>query len=175
MEITKLTKGLSIDVPMYNEFQFTALEGTEAQLLCNFHTPVFEKYLSKMTDSTHAISDSGIIGVDKYAITSITSSTKIAYSVDDLAFSTLCTKINSNCNNITGSIESLFRLTSLTEFKGGALNVVGEVRTLANKMFQYGRTSGELAITGNGKITLDGVAFSGIKTITFTPSGATIE
>ena len=53
-------------------------------------------------------------------------------------------------SGISGNIEGLFRLTSLTSLNVNSTLCTGDIKTLAEKMVTAGRTSGNLSIYCNG-------------------------
>lgn len=71
--------------------------------------------------------------------------------VDVFGFRTDKTSINAYSESgISGNIEGLFRLTSLTSLNVNSTLCTGDIKTLAEKMVAAGRTSGNLSIYCNG-------------------------
>lgn len=104
-----------------------------------------------------------------YAINSL-SATLISFDIKAFAF---CTWWNGDANlrnsvELTGDISSLYRLTDVVGWYFPN-NVEGSVNKLAQKMYEYGKTSGTVYVVGNGttKIKANGINL-GNKTSTIT-------
>ena len=93
--------------------------------------------------------------------------------IDDLKDCVNLQGLYVNYSEMSGNIESLGKLTKLTELRCEMYtNIIGEINTLATSQVVNGRTNGTLVICCNGKITLSGNVIENnvSKTITFDSS-----
>ena len=80
--------------------------------------------------------------------------------------------------NILGDISNvLFSSSSMTSLSLIDSKVTGSIEGIADSMYNFGRTTGSLAVTCNGVVTCDGspVESGTTKTITFASDGYTIS
>lgn len=78
---------------------------------------------------------------------------------------------------VSGDIQDFSKFISITDLRLQDSKITGNLESLGNGLLAFGKTSGSLEVTCNGKITVSDVAVANgdAMTITFSGSGYTIE